>query len=620
MSEQADFSRFGFFKSIVLPALLMFLIPILSMLFFLHAQSQLNAEAREGMLAEARADQSLTAEEREQWIEAIERVPFSRMLLHPEFAEGVDSTTKYYFGTFRWMIRFSLICIATGVLVFLFGLVCLFFSYRSQKAQYISLSLGWHVLRICGALQTVLQGILVLALSYWVTALWMNMYVPKLIFFAGAIALAGVCMVLKAIFTPVKNEFEVEGDLIDRSQCEPLWDDLNQICKKVGTDPPDQLIVGIDDNFFATEQPIKVDGQDLKGRTVYASLSLLKELKGEEADAVMAHEMAHFSGQDTTYSTKISPLLQKYDIYLHGLYEGAITRPIFYFMMCFRSLFDLSLSKLSREREFRADRIAAEATSPDALAGALWRITAYSKYRHSIEEKLFEQEQALESANISEQIEEGFQRYACAFANESTGEGGQLQDMTTEHPFDSHPPMGKRLASIGVESTDSQVTAYLNDLGDGRWYSKITDAVEIEQKQWKEYEEKFRDFHENVLAYRLLPATNEERQVVEKYFPETTFEGKKINIVMDCDQLSAPLSWDEPVMWKDMSQLVLQENNVLEVHRSGATTLKIKLNSFPLQSKQQEVLEAIGNYYGRATAAIEYQKQKAEAAAESVEA
>src|SRR5262249_11233445 len=148
-----------------------------------------------------------------------------------------------------------------------------------------------------------------------------------------------------------------------------------------------------------------------RGRTLFVSLSLLKQLQGSEADAVLAHEMAHFSGQDTLYSRKIGPLLNRYNHYLHALHEGGVTRPIYYFMLCFRALYQLSLSKQSRQREFRADRIAAETTSPRDVASALLRIVAYSKYRNDVEQDLFKQERVLETANVCERIEQGFRQY-----------------------------------------------------------------------------------------------------------------------------------------------------------------------------------------------------------------
>ena len=51
------------------------------------------------------------------------------------------------------------------------------------------------------------------------------------------------------------------GKVIDRQTAAPLWQELQAICTKVGTAPPDQIIAGIDDNFYVTEMPVTVDGK-----------------------------------------------------------------------------------------------------------------------------------------------------------------------------------------------------------------------------------------------------------------------------------------------------------------------------------------------------------------------
>ena len=205
-------------------------------------------------------------------------------------------------------------------------------------------------------------------------------------------AVVGIIAVVKAIFKKSDVTLDVEGALLSPEGAGRFFDELQAICRKVDTAPPDQVIVGIDDNFYVTEVPVRIGGETKGGRTLFASLSLLKQLNVAEAEGVLAHELAHFSGADTFYSKKTAPLLAAYQRYLEALYHGGIGRVVFYFMSCFRSLFELSLGKRRREREFRADRIAAEVISPSAIAGGLLRTTAYSRFRNEIQQKLFEYE------------------------------------------------------------------------------------------------------------------------------------------------------------------------------------------------------------------------------------
>ncbi|HJQ81008.1 MAG TPA: M48 family metallopeptidase [Lacipirellulaceae bacterium] len=603
------FSSIGFAKTFVLPGLLVFLVPVASLLFFLHAQSRFNAQAREEILSEIRQDASLAPEEREQAIAYFTEHPFSELIQNDEFAADVDPQARFDYATFRWMIRLSALSIAVGISVFLLAGLCVLLSLWSQRVQYLSLSAGWQLLRLYGALQTAVQGLLLFALSYWVTALWFQMYSMKLVLVAAVLAVIAVGAVIAAIFKRSDTTHIIEGKVIDKSSALPLWKELNAICAKIGTSPPDQIIAGIDDNFFVTEHPVIVDGKTLCGRTLYVSLSLLRQMNGAEAASVLAHEMAHFSGKDTLYSKKISPLLVRYANYLEALYTAGVTRPIFYFMHCFRALFELSLSKLSREREFRADRIAMQITSPRDFSGAMLRIAAYSKFRSKIQEELFREDQVLKVANISQQIGEGFQRFALSFASQH-----DTSELATSHPFDTHPPMVERLSAVGVQLTPQYAAEILATRVDGRWFRTIENAQEIEQQQWQAFEDQFRQYHEETLAYRLFPETDEERAIVAKAFPQVFFDGLSGTLTLDCRSLQFT-GW-APIPFREITQFTLNDNKTLEIRYGQGGKQKKKLPVKDLHQREQ-ALEAINRYYNRYLHAAAYQEQKKLAATAS---
>ncbi|WP_442482657.1 M48 family metallopeptidase [Aeoliella sp. SH292] len=605
-----DFSSYSFAKTFVLPAVLVFLIPALTLAFFWHAQSTYDAAARKAVLAQIAADPEMTPEQKAEATQFFEEVPFSKLMRNPEIAGNESSEVRWAYASFHWMIVLSIVCIASGVIVFVLGGICVLLSLRSQRAQYLSLSAGWHVLRIFGAFQTLAQAVMVIALSFWVTAIWFEVYFVKIIFIAGVIALAGVWAVVVAIFKKPNTDFHVEGQAIDEQQAPALWQRLRALCSKVGTEPPDQVIAGIDDNFFVTEHPVTVGDKVYQGRTLYVSLALLKQLDGEEADAVMAHEMAHFSGQDTTFSKKISPLLTRYELYLQALGSNLLTRPVFYFMACFRGLYELSLGRQSRQREFRADRVAAETTSPKAMVSALLRIAAYSKYRGSIEEKLFEEQQALENADIANRIESGFHAYAVSFAKTE-----DLAKLEMAHPFDSHPPTIQRMEAMGLEFGPQTAHSHLHSAGDGLWYRNIAGAEELERQQWDAYEERFRKFHEEMLAYRLMPRNETEQAAVEKFFPPVQFAGKKGELVITYKTLQYA-EWKDDLDWSEVANLSVNDN-VLTI-KSAVKEKKSRTLKFAHFGKQQsEVLEALNKYYIRHQAADAYQKEQAAAAAGS---
>ncbi|OWK41590.1 M48 family metalloprotease [Fimbriiglobus ruber] len=558
---------------------------------------------RDSVLEQIRADQSLSEEERARAVAFFTNVPFSQLILDKEIASKLPDNTQFHYATFRWMILLSAASVLVGVAVFLLAGMCVVLSLYSQDVQYLSLLVGWHVLRICGAFQTAAQGILVVALSFWVTALWFNFFSVKLILVSGLLALVAVAVVIAAIFKRVKDDFVVAGQVLTKDDAAPIWDELRRICDKVGTQLPDQIIAGIDDNFFVTEREVIVGGKTYCGRTLFVSLSLLKQLQGSEAEAILAHEMAHFSGQDTLYSGKISPMLSRYDHYLLALRDGGLTAPIYYFMLFFRALYRLSLGRQSRRREHRADRIAVETTSAMDFAGGLLRTVAYSRYRNGVEQNLFKHERVLDAANVCERIEQGFHGYAACFVS-----GADIGQLASAHPFDSHPPLSQRLQAVGkpLESADTQTL--LTTTGDGRWYQYIPSAEQMEREQWRQYEERFRLIHEHSLPFRFLPETPEECEIVVKTFPPLTAAGNQGVLDLDYEKMNYT-TWPEPIRYAEITNLSLDQNRVLKIayQRDGKQSQSIKMSTF---SNQQEVINVINHYYGRYRAAADYQNRK----------
>src|SRR5262249_817776 len=104
-------SSMGFAKTFVLPAFLIFLVPVVALSFFLHAQSTFGAQARESVLKQIGADPTLSPEKRAQAEKFFTTVPFSTMMANSQFAEKFDWNVRFNFATFRWMIWLSVLSI-----------------------------------------------------------------------------------------------------------------------------------------------------------------------------------------------------------------------------------------------------------------------------------------------------------------------------------------------------------------------------------------------------------------------------------------------------------------------------------------------------------------------------
>jgi Zn-dependent protease with chaperone function len=70
------------------------------------------------------------------------------------------------------------------------------------------------------------------------------------------------------------------------------------------------VVVGLVDGFFVTSSDVDVQPRQerLRGRTLHLPLPALAMLDADETKAVITHELAHFAGEDTAYSTRFLPI------------------------------------------------------------------------------------------------------------------------------------------------------------------------------------------------------------------------------------------------------------------------------------------------------------------------
>lgn len=618
--HEADqkFTKAGFIRAYVVPALLLFAIPLLGYGFAGYADRSWDRQYLDVIGRQLSGAADMTPERRTEIAAFYARNPPStlcagegggRDLLPPEFAE--DACGDY--AQFAWIRRASTGSIVLGLVSVVVILGCAGLSFVSRDWQYASFVAGWNVLRAASAFQVAAQGFVAVMLSFWLTVVFTERYSLKLVAVVGILALFAVGAVILSIFKRLDDTMVVEGEPIGRSQAPALWARIDGLCARLGTAPVDHVVGGIDDNFFVTEHPVHLNGAVLSGRILFVSLSLLKRLDKGEADAILAHEMAHFSGGDTTYSTKLAPRLARYRAYLEALYGGILSRPVFHFMLCYWSLFQLALNSTSRERELRADRIAAEATSPASMANALYKVAAYSSYRARVEHDLFGKDHGHTDLDIASRVAAGFADYA---------RGPHLKtDLAADrfpHPFDSHPPMAVRLHAVGVQPRRSGIADSLTAVAGQTWFDEIAGGDRLEAGLWASYEARFQAAHAASLAYRYLPSTPEERAHVEQYFPPVGFADKAGGVVctMDCDRLHYR-DWAAPVAWADIIKVSSSENTftgkvlAFKVEIAGRGTETVKLPLRKLAEKDDEIVGRIGSYYDRYLNAKAYQAQAA---------
>jgi Zn-dependent protease with chaperone function len=611
---KTPFTKASFARTYLLPALLLFALPAVGRWFAGHAAGRYDAELLAAVEPRIQSSPELTAEQKEEVRAFYRTLPPSVVcgLESPELAEYRKSLGEACedLRQFGWIRDLSTGSIVLGLVSALVVVLSALASFISRPLQYASFVVGWNALKVAGALQTLLQGALAVFLSYWMTAIWFERYYPKLILMVGVLAAVGVFHVITAIFRKPDAGLDMEGECIEETSAPELWVRIRELCAQLGTAPPDHLVAGIDDNFFVTEGEVRVGDRTLSGRTLYVSLSLLRILQRSEADAVLAHEMAHFSGGDTTHSKKLSPLLVRFSQYLGALYNGGITRPIFYFMLAYQGLFSLSLGRSNRARELEADAVAARTTSARDIARSLVKVGAYASYRGRVEKALFEKNEQHAQLGIAERVAQGFNGYA-----QSEALHFDLHGAVTPHPFDSHPPLQERLAHVGVTLAPDELKGWLLEPCESSWCQAITGCAQLEQQLWAAYEARFAQAHDLMLAYRYEPANDDERRHVEKHFPALTFAGKEAGTQVELDFKKVSCAgWDEPLAFADLKEAKVEERmfkKYLDLRMMGGGlfggTRSICLSKL---EQPDALLEAFNRYYGRHLTMVKHRAER----------
>lgn len=595
----------GFLRTYALPAVLLFALPLFAQWFAGHATGRFDRELLEVIEGQIAADKDLSADERERALAYYRATPASSACLAQgeelaSFRESLGdacSDVRHFDG----MRRVGQAATALGLLTALIALLCAGAAFISRPFQYGSFVVGWNVLRVSSALQALAQGGLAVWLSFWMTAVWFERYFLKIILMVGLLAAGALFLVLMAIFKRPPMDHTVEAEPVPEERAPQFWAHLRALAERLGTQAPDHVLAGIDDNFFVTEAPVRVGEQLLQGRTLYVSLSLLRMLERSEADAVLAHELGHLLGGDTGHGKRLSPLLARFEQYLTALHEGVLTRPIFHFMLAYYGLFQLSLGRSRRQSELAADRLAASVTSPADIARSLVKIGAYASFRARVESELFAKNEQQDTLAIAERVGLGFAKYA---GSEVAGE--DVYGSVTPHPFDSHPSLSARLQNVGhADFAPAELVTVLLSPATSPWTDALLDAQAIEERLWGAYEARFNEAHDLALAYRYEPSNAQERAHVERYFPPLTFEGKEADaptVTLDCLQLTCT-GWEEPLPLAQVASASRQERlfkKYLDLKLVGGGLFK-GTRSICLSKLQDAdgMVQAFEQYYGR---------------------
>lgn len=279
-----------------------------------------------------------------------------------------------------------------------------------------------------------------------------------LLFIVGIGALfAGLTLVKHAITLGGKRTVQISAAPLQRHLHPEVFDLVDYVARKLDARPPDNIIVGLEPTFFATSAKVQLPDQKtpLKGETLFLSLSLCRVLSAHELTAIIGHELGHFRGKDTSYSLRFAPVYAGLGSAVQSITpaegrDGAfhlMSLPALALLGYMLEVFAKKESRISREREFAADRAATEVAPNFALASGLLRVSAFAPlWDHCKRENIDRLNRGLVTKNLS-----------LAFANviafdvdvsKLMGRTKEILETRIAHPTDSHPPVAERLIAV----------------------------------------------------------------------------------------------------------------------------------------------------------------------------
>jgi len=283
----------------------------------------------------------------------------------------------------------------------------------------------------------------------------------------GAIAVGafiGAFTMLEAGLSISKNlSTSIIGKSVSRDQQQTLWNHVEEIAKKLGATPPNNIVLGFEPNFYVTASEVKTYPGPVSqtGTTLYLSLPLMRILSVPELSAVIGHELGHFRGQDTDFSLRFYPIYAGTAQALQALNSDGDGKPQEFglksiglipataLLSFFMGQFAKAERTIGRDRELEADKAGASVASSSALATSLIKVAAYAPAWSLIRSAMVE---ALQEQKAYQNTSSMFHEIVVKNSKPEIFDG--IGASVAVHPTDTHPSTEIRLSALGHSMDD----------------------------------------------------------------------------------------------------------------------------------------------------------------------
>jgi Zn-dependent protease with chaperone function len=279
----------------------------------------------------------------------------------------------------------------------------------------------------------------------------------KLLVVVVLVGLASVGALARSLFVRRRAEAN-PGPRLEESAAPDLWAVLREVAEQVQTRPVDDVYVTPGTEIGVFERGTMSERLRDRGRRfLVLGVGALDGLTERQLRAILAHEYGHFAHRDTARGDLASTVRASLFSAVIRMANGggaSLVNPAWHFLRFFCALFERIALGASRLQEALADRFAAASYGGPALAAGL---------RHTVRRSV--EFDAGTAAMISRA--QGTRRAVANLYNAPPDGSVNAVDVETAFakamnnpgsPYDSHPPVAKRIAWLEAFG-DAQVSS-----------------------------------------------------------------------------------------------------------------------------------------------------------------
>ncbi|MEW4564934.1 hypothetical protein AB1K70_20580 [Bremerella sp. JC770] len=623
------YDQLGFTARFVYPTFWLCIVPAICLAAFCGLQWKMHQDIRRVALHEIAQDESLTQRQRLELNSILKTTSIPKILRSADTRYlPIHAAVPPAFPKYQLSVRLAIICCGACVLLPIAMLACIWligrFAMRSPQAYCTGIDLGLSLVRLFGVLSYLLQSVVALWLVLFFILYTMPLAgdgVPMgaimTMVFAPLLGLTPVVVALTELFKPIEPSNPIDGTLLTPEHAPGLWQLVTSLCQRLEIAPPNQIIGGVsqvnftDNTALLLQEPNQKEPRKLKGRTLYANLPLLKHLSEKQLASVLIADLVNFQDGVPNLIFKISQWNYHLDCFLHGINNHSFLGPIYYFSAFLQKALARANCKHGQTIRLKAIEAAGRHTHPTVAAEATVRLTAWFDLLHHAEIAQFQSEVPLEHIEMDTMIDSRFDMHLEWFLLNYESSIPPNGEALLTRPY---PSLSRKLEVLGSHIDDRCLRHWLRQPYSENSLHLVGNFEATEEALWEVYEDRFRENHRQALLFRYLPKTQEERDLVELYFPAGEIRARDdVILQLDCEKIFYA-SWKQPIYFHELTRMqesasAFDARLTFHYLRNGKKSTAVLPISSQLH-RQRELKELLTAYTERFTAAQQYQKSK----------